>query len=143
MTEVQRAPAMQEPSQPRAIPERKGALRISPLSTVTLPPPASASKIRSSHLGLDTFSPVNQNGSFEFDRVLKSGHVQKRTRKTKVCPTSAGHVFLMLTSDTGLEINLLGTSAGLPVNIQRQERREITPQDTFVRPHRRSLPEGP
>jgi hypothetical protein len=32
---------------------------------------------------LDTFSPVNQNGSFEFDRVLKSGYVQKRTRKTK------------------------------------------------------------
>lgn len=34
-------------------------------------------------MGLDTFSPVNQNGSFEFDRVLKSGYVQKRTRKTK------------------------------------------------------------
>lgn len=29
-------------------------------------------------------SPVNQNGSFEFDRVLKSGYVQKRTQKTKV-----------------------------------------------------------
>lgn len=28
-------------------------------------------------------SPVNQNGSFEFDRVLKSGYVQKRTQKTK------------------------------------------------------------
>jgi hypothetical protein len=32
----------------------------------------------------DSFSPVNQNGSFEFDRVLKSGQVHKRTRKTKV-----------------------------------------------------------
>ncbi len=30
------------------------------------------------------FSPVNQNGSFEFDTVLKSGVVYKRTRKTKV-----------------------------------------------------------
>ena len=28
-------------------------------------------------------SPVNQNGSFEFDRVIKSGTVVKRTRKTK------------------------------------------------------------
>ncbi|KAL1898342.1 hypothetical protein Cpir12675_001967 [Ceratocystis pirilliformis] len=28
-------------------------------------------------------SPVDQNGSFEFDRVLKSGYVQKRTQKTK------------------------------------------------------------
>ncbi|KAL9603070.1 MAG: hypothetical protein Q9219_001434 [cf. Caloplaca sp. 3 TL-2023] len=32
---------------------------------------------------IDTFSPVNQNGSFEFDRVLKSGEVYKRTKKTK------------------------------------------------------------
>lgn len=37
-----------------------------------------------SRLAVDTFSPVNQNGSFEFDRVLKSGYVQKRTQKTKV-----------------------------------------------------------
>ncbi|KAL7626344.1 hypothetical protein AAE478_003116 [Parahypoxylon ruwenzoriense] len=28
-------------------------------------------------------TPVNQNGSFEFDRVIKSGYVQKRTQKTK------------------------------------------------------------
>ncbi len=28
---------------------------------------------------------VNENGSFECDRVLKSGTVLKRTRKTKVC----------------------------------------------------------
>lgn len=35
-------------------------------------------------LAQDSFSPVNQNGSFEFDRVIKSGYVQKRTQKTKV-----------------------------------------------------------
>ncbi|KAK8114778.1 PH domain-containing protein [Apiospora kogelbergensis] len=34
-------------------------------------------------LGLVTPSPVNQNGSFEFDRVLKAGYVQRRTQKTK------------------------------------------------------------
>ncbi|ETS79959.1 hypothetical protein PFICI_07488 [Pestalotiopsis fici W106-1] len=34
-------------------------------------------------LGLASPSPVNQNGSFEFDRVIKSGYVQKRTQKTK------------------------------------------------------------
>ena len=39
---------------------------------------------RSSQLDLDAFSPVNQNGSFEYDRVLKSGEVFKRTKKTKV-----------------------------------------------------------
>ncbi|KIW03817.1 uncharacterized protein PV09_05117 [Verruconis gallopava] len=34
-------------------------------------------------LAIRTFSPVNKNGCFEFDRVLKSGNVLKRTRKTK------------------------------------------------------------
>ncbi|PBP18539.1 PH domain-containing protein [Diplocarpon rosae] len=78
MAEVQR-PAIKEPSLPRAIPRRK----IPPLSTATLPHPTTATRVRHSNLNLDTFSPVNQNGSFEFDRVLKSGYVQKRTRKTK------------------------------------------------------------
>ncbi len=36
-------------------------------------------------LVLDTYvSPVNQNGSFEFDRMIKTGYVQRRTQKTKV-----------------------------------------------------------
>ncbi|KAH6680210.1 hypothetical protein B0J14DRAFT_695623 [Halenospora varia] len=77
--------SMQEASQPRQIPQRTTTtLEIPPPSAVTLPPPSSsAGRIRNSHLALDAFSPVNQNGSFEFDRVLKSGFVQKRTRKTK------------------------------------------------------------
>ncbi|KAG4432799.1 hypothetical protein IFR05_011710 [Cadophora sp. M221] len=69
---------------PRPIPPRSApGLQIPPPSAVALPPSMSASRIRNSHLALDTFSPVNQNGSFEFDRVLKSGVVSKRTRKTK------------------------------------------------------------
>lgn len=36
-----------------------------------------------SHSQVDAFSPVNNDGCFEFDRVLKSGYVQKRTQKTK------------------------------------------------------------
>ncbi|KAI9768187.1 MAG: hypothetical protein M1840_005017 [Geoglossum simile] len=55
-----------------------------PLSTVLPRPFAKGCHSgRNIHLGLDTFSPVNQNGSFEFDRVLKCGTVQKRARKTK------------------------------------------------------------
>lgn len=46
--------------------------------------PPNIESIRKTHLNLDTFSPVTQNGSFEFDRVLKTGAVLKRTRKTKV-----------------------------------------------------------
>lgn len=79
MAEVQKAPA----SNPQPIPGRTSGPQIPP-PIVALPPPSSATKIRNTHLNLDTFSPVNQNGSFEFDRVLKSGYVQKRTRKTKV-----------------------------------------------------------
>lgn len=55
--------------------------------------PQSPSGIRSGHLNLDTFSPVNQNGSFAFDRVLRSGEVQKRTKKTKVKMISQGYSF--------------------------------------------------
>jgi hypothetical protein len=32
---------------------------------------------------VDLMSPVNQNGCFEFDRIIKAGTVVKRTRKTK------------------------------------------------------------
>ncbi|TDZ30357.1 putative PH domain-containing protein [Colletotrichum spinosum] len=53
-----------------------------PPSAITLPNDANP-KVHS-RLALDTYSsPVNQNGSFEFDRVVKSGYLQKRTQKTK------------------------------------------------------------
>lgn len=98
MADVQHATAPPiEASQPRQIPTKTTApLQIPPPTQVALPPPPSASRIRNSHLILDSFSPVNQNGSFEFDRVLKSGYVQKRTRKTKVSlqpvyPASSRH----------------------------------------------------
>lgn len=35
-------------------------------------------------LNIDTMTPVSHNGCFEFDRVIKSGYVDKRTSKTKV-----------------------------------------------------------
>jgi len=48
--------------------------------------PKSIQNLRPSQgLSLDTSSPVTQNGSYEFDRIIKAGEVQKRTRKTKVC----------------------------------------------------------
>lgn len=66
-------------TQPRAITGR--TLRLDAPAQPILPP--SVSTLRSGQLTLDTLSPVNQNGSFEFDRVIKSGQVLKRTRKTK------------------------------------------------------------
>ena len=37
-----------------------------------------------SQLAVASPSPVTVNGSFEFDRVIKSGYAQRRTQKTKV-----------------------------------------------------------
>ena len=56
------------------------------LPPVAIPP--APDNTQNGHLNLNTFSPVNQNGSFEFDRVLKSGEVHIRSRKTRVsCST--------------------------------------------------------
>ncbi|KAK3374929.1 hypothetical protein B0H63DRAFT_260995 [Podospora didyma] len=65
-----------------------------PPSSITMPQQTAARLIN--RVGLDTFSPVNQNGSFEFDRVLKSGYVQKRTQKTKTWRT----IYLVLRPNT-------------------------------------------
>ncbi|KAF1999885.1 PH domain-like protein [Amniculicola lignicola CBS 123094] len=65
----------QTPSKPIAI--RPVGMKITP---VTQPRPEA---IRADHANLGVMSPVNQNGSFEFDRVIKSGTVLKRTRKTR------------------------------------------------------------
>ncbi|KAL8647845.1 MAG: hypothetical protein Q9226_006260 [Calogaya cf. arnoldii] len=73
------APSRQEKPCIDAELQSSSRLRL-PLAVNTLQP---VNEPRSGHLNLDTFSPVNQNGSFEFDRVLKSGEVYKRTRKTK------------------------------------------------------------
>lgn len=74
---IQAASRLERPMDHRSI------IQIPQPTSITLPNVPSASRIRNSHLNLDTFSPVNQNGSFEFDRVLKCGVVEKRTRKTK------------------------------------------------------------
>ncbi|OJD31242.1 ph domain-containing protein [Diplodia corticola] len=77
---------------PQNIPSHAAApMRI---RTGTPPPPDEAT--RKGDLGLGVFSPVNQNGSFEFDRVLKSGELLKRTRKTKTWKT----VYLVLRPHT-------------------------------------------
>lgn len=65
-------------------PNKRSSITIPPTS-ISLPPPPTnpASRFKSQH-SLDSYSPVNQNGSFEFDRVIKSGYLQKRTQKTKI-----------------------------------------------------------
>lgn len=68
-----------------AVPTEPAQPSSSRLQPASLSIPQHTTGHLSGHLNLDTFlSPVNQNGSFEFDRVLKSGEVYKRTKKTKV-----------------------------------------------------------
>lgn len=59
--------------------------KLKPSLPITVAIPDADREHRNGHVNLDTFSPVNQNGSFEYDRVLKSGEAFKRTRKTKAC----------------------------------------------------------
>jgi hypothetical protein len=96
--------------------------------------------IRSGHLNLDTFSPVNQNGSFEFDRVLKTGTLQKRTKKTKVreqLQTSTS----LLTKASELETRLPGAPAESPLYLQERAGIEASKSNQPFRTHGCSLAE--
>ncbi|KAI4628511.1 hypothetical protein J4E83_003061 [Alternaria metachromatica] len=45
--------------------------------------PPHIQSLKIANASVDIMSPVNQNGCFEFDRIIKAGTVVKRTRKTK------------------------------------------------------------
>lgn len=77
------------PKQMQAMPPTTPTRRVVPMGmNMKLSTAPTAETIKKNYAVLDTFSPVNQNGSFEFDRVLKTGAVLKRTRKTKVIYTA-------------------------------------------------------
>jgi hypothetical protein len=40
--------------------------------------------LKAANASVGIMSPVSQNGCFEFDRIIKTGNVVKRTRKTRV-----------------------------------------------------------
>ncbi|KAK1779273.1 hypothetical protein QBC45DRAFT_138227 [Copromyces sp. CBS 386.78] len=92
MTEMYTQPSA---SSATASPQGRRVSVAIPPSSIAMPPPSTAARLRS-HLAGETYSPVNQNGSFEFDRVIKSGYVQKRTSKTKAWRT----IYLVLRPNT-------------------------------------------
>lgn len=53
---------------------------FNPQPGLTIPAPQKNGQ----RLSVNTFTPVTQAGSYEFDRIIKAGEVLKRTRKTKV-----------------------------------------------------------
>ncbi|RYP10461.1 hypothetical protein DL764_000644 [Monosporascus ibericus] len=72
-----------------SIPRPTGTSSSGSATVLSIPRSATAGPTRTStshlrnHLSVAASSPVNLNGSFEFDRVIKSGYVQRRTQKTK------------------------------------------------------------
>ncbi|KAH8425326.1 PH domain-containing protein [Aspergillus melleus] len=82
MSEIAKAPAIQLPD---------GTVQQS-----AHPRPAPPATYRSGHVNLDTFSPVNENGSFEFDRVLKTGRVNRRVKHKHAFRASWKPAYLVL-----------------------------------------------
>ncbi|KAJ5713286.1 uncharacterized protein N7483_010467 [Penicillium malachiteum] len=96
------------------------------------PPPS-----RNGQVNLDTFSPVNENGSFEFDRVLKSGRVSRRVAHKHVFRASWKPAYLVLrpnllsvykdeeTTRLRVSINLSDVTAVAPVKSPRSHRQHV------------------
>ncbi|KAJ5719432.1 hypothetical protein N7493_007887 [Penicillium malachiteum] len=96
------------------------------------PPPS-----RNGQVNLDTFSPVNENGSFEFDRVVKSGRVSRRVKHKHVFRASWKPAYLVLrpnllsvykdeeTTRLRVSINLSDVTAVAPVKSPRSHRQHV------------------
>lgn len=135
-----------------------------PLSQPTQATPSSSQAMaipqapaqRTQPLTLDTYvSPVNQNGSFEFDRVIKTGYVQRRTQKTKVrenraLATIGGGTSLSFLERPQANVSSLDMEDHLPrsppkysVYLQNRQGRQAAAQDLPVRADSRLLPARP
>ncbi|CAK7223279.1 hypothetical protein SBRCBS47491_005154 [Sporothrix bragantina] len=79
------APQASAKLSPPPAPQTSQLLATAPPSSLAMAIPQQQPASRTLQpLALDTYvSPVNQNGSFEFDRMIKTGYVQRRTQKTK------------------------------------------------------------
>ncbi|OQU94306.1 PH domain-containing protein [Cladophialophora immunda] len=66
------------------------------LSPNRMPTAFASQSYKSGHLGLDVFSPVDQNGSFCFDRVIKSGKVHRRVKNKGAWKPSWKPAYLVL-----------------------------------------------
>ena len=96
------------------------------------PPPS-----RNGQINVDTFSPVNENGSFEFDRVLKSGRVLRRVKHKHVFRASWKPAYLVLRPNLlsvykdeentrlRVSITLSDVTAVAPVKSPRSHRRYV------------------
>lgn len=79
-------------SEPRPIHTPDSKARPSSLAG----PSRNSSSFRTGHLNLDTFSPVNEYGSFEFDRVLKRGKVHGKIKSRHAFKATWKSCYLVL-----------------------------------------------
>ncbi|KAJ5433081.1 uncharacterized protein N7458_012237 [Penicillium daleae] len=96
------------------------------------PPPS-----RNGQINVDTFSPVNENGSFEFDRVLKTGRVSRRVKHKHSFRASWKPAYLVLrpnllsvykdeeTTRLRVSISLSEVTAVAPVKSSRSNRKHV------------------
>jgi len=127
-------------TQPPNIPSRENAPTGMKLGVV-----CSEGAFRKAHLVLDTFSPVNQNGSFEFDRVIKSAQVLKRTKKTKVSfhPLHKLEILILIMHIIVLETGLPSPTSHNSQHLQRCRRYTAATPDRTSRPRSRSTTKRP
>ncbi|KAJ5817694.1 hypothetical protein N7447_007702 [Penicillium robsamsonii] len=104
---------------------------------IKLPEPGPSSHFRHHNGNLDPFSPVNENGSFEFDRVLKTGKVSRRVKHKHVFRASWKAAYLVLrpnllsvykdeeTTRLRVSISLSEVTAVAPVKSPRSGRRHV------------------
>ncbi|KAL2821588.1 hypothetical protein BJX63DRAFT_221033 [Aspergillus granulosus] len=88
---------------------------------------------RNGHLNLDTFSPVNENGSFEFDRVLKSQKVNRRVKPKHVFRAFWKPAYLVLRPN-GLSVYKDEEATRLRASISLSEVTAVAP----IKSHRSS-----
>ncbi|KAJ5678002.1 uncharacterized protein N7477_003635 [Penicillium maclennaniae] len=111
---------------------RSSAIQVPDHSVHFRAPPS-----RNGQVNLDTFSPVNENGSFEFDRVLKSGKVFRRVKHKHVFRASWKPAYLVLRPNLlsvykdeeatriRVSINLSEVTAVAPVKSPRSNRQHV------------------
>jgi hypothetical protein len=70
------------------LPQQRAALPITIPDTQPISQIVTNVGTRTSFFDTAAFSPVNENGCFEFDRIIKAGELLKRGRLTQVCISS-------------------------------------------------------
>lgn len=120
------------PSSPEGQSKRTPAIKVPDHPSHPRPPPS-----RNGQVNLDTFSPVNENGSFEFDRVLKTGRVFRRVKHKHVFRASWKSAYLVLrpnllsvykdeeTTCLRVSITLSEVTAVAPVKSPRSNRQHV------------------